>query len=160
MSCPLGGDVPAGLLLPLVSLVFCSISSYGAMKVSNCVRIWCMVLACCRCATLPERQPMHPSLRLGLAACEYASHIRRASTSMSDMMPAPCLHQACRSQIHTAQCGSDVQEANPAAAQLALMLYCDEVRKLLIKFSGYECSVRPCCMPAAWPGDSTCALAC
>ena len=35
-----------------------------------------------------------------------------------------------------------LQAANPAAAQLAMMMYCDEVRKLLLRFTGYECSVR------------------
>ena len=36
-----------------------------------------------------------------------------------------------------------LQEANAAASQVALMLYCDEVRRLLLKFSGYECAVGP-----------------
>ena len=29
-----------------------------------------------------------------------------------------------------------------AAAQLVLMMYCDEVRRLLLKYTGYECAVR------------------
>ena len=36
-----------------------------------------------------------------------------------------------------------LQEASTAAAQLALMMFCDEVRKLSMKFSGYECAVSP-----------------
>ena len=36
-----------------------------------------------------------------------------------------------------------VQEANPAAAQAALFLCCDEIRRLLSKHFGYECAVSP-----------------
>ena len=34
-----------------------------------------------------------------------------------------------------------LQGANAAAASLALMLYRDEVRRLLMRFTGYECAV-------------------
>ena len=38
-----------------------------------------------------------------------------------------------------------LQEANPTAAELALFMYRDEVRRQLLKHDGYECAVRGLC---------------
>ena len=66
-------------------------------------------------------------------------------TDRSTNLSTRCVHCPCNAwlphMLRPNHGSAMVQVTNPAAAQVALLLYCDEVRKLLLKYTGYECAV-------------------
>lgn len=68
---------------------------------------------------------------IGVASCLCAD---------KQAMPDCCMLHSCPK--HTASKGRVcLQQANESATEVALMMYRSEVRRLLLEYRGYECSV-------------------
>ena len=157
--CPLG-RISAPLLLPSVTLVFCSLEGYDAMKVGTSRNLDVMVprphilhhLSQLSASCMPACRHMDAS-RPAMATSEPGHCCLHASTKHCSGAMTPFQARPSRCSLHTSPAAiaraciqswtATVQEADERAAEQALMMYRDKVRRWLSKMHGYECQASP-----------------